>query len=80
MARKKTKTHDLPLGWTDMDGAMAMTTLGDTKVTELARGGQIDAKRHGRRILYGISSIEAFIDSLPPAYPVEQDKSDDIAA
>lgn len=67
-SRKKPTARPLPAQWTDFQGAMAITTFGEEKLRSLAKEGKIEAKRLNTRIIFRISRLNDFIETLPDAY------------
>jgi hypothetical protein len=44
---------------------MAYARIGSTKMNELLQGNSILAKKHGRKVIVDLNSIDAFYGALP---------------
>jgi hypothetical protein len=64
--RKQPSNEDCPQHrWATRREAMAYARMGSTKMNDLLQGRAILAKKHGRKVIVDLNSIDAFYAALP---------------
>ena len=64
-AIRKHSDESRPHRWATRREAMAYARIGSTKMNELLQGNSILAKKHGRKVIVDLNSIDAFYGALP---------------
>ena len=79
-AIRKPSEESRPHRWATRREAMSYGRMGSTKMNELLQSKSILAKKHGRKVIIDLNSIDAFYGALPNVGSASQKPQQQAAA